>query len=164
MSARGPGDGPAVAGPSSAFLLAQLGAHAARLFAGLVTELDLSPAHAGLLRAIAGAPGRSQQAIARQLGTPATRLVGLVDELERRGFIERRRNAEDRRHYQLYLTDTGRQAMRSLGRLAGRHDSALLAALDQPERDQLHALLTRIVEQQGLTAGVHPGYRDRAGT
>jgi hypothetical protein len=31
--------------------------------------------------------------------------------------------------------------------------------LKAEERQQLHALLTRIADQQGLIPGVHPGYR-----
>ena len=61
----------------------------------------------------------------------ATRMVFLVDELEQRGLVERRRNPADRRSYALYLTDQGRaklargpagqrQARRSGRRLAHR--------------------------------------------
>lgn len=146
-------------GPNNAFLLAQLGAHAAQLFGRLVAEVDLSPAQAGLLRAIATEPGRSQQDIAEQLGTPPTRLVALADDLDQRGLIERKRNADDRRLYALHLTDSGQSTLKTLGRIAGQHNDLLLAALDQTEREQLQDLLTRVVTQQGLAPGVHPGYR-----
>lgn len=146
-------------GPNNAFLLAQLGAHAAQLFARLVTEVNLNPPLAGLLRAIATEPGRSQQDIAAQLGTAPTRLVALADDLDQRGLIERKRNPDDRRHYALYLTDTGQDTLKTLGRIAGEHDNLLLAALSSAEREQLHDLLTRVVTQQGLARGVHPGYR-----
>jgi len=143
----------------SAFLLTQIGTHAAQEFAARVAELDLTPPQAGLLRAIALGPGRSQQALARHLGTPATRLVALVDGLEQRGLVERRRNADDRRLYAVHLTDAGRRFMRQLARVAGEHDDAVLDGLDADERAQLHALLTRVAQARGLTAGVHPGYR-----
>jgi len=147
-------------GPNSAFLLAQLGAHAAQVFSRLVAEVDLSPPQAGLLRAVATGPGRSQQEIAAQLGTPPTRLVALADDLDRRGLIERKRNPEDRRLYALYLTETGQSTLETLGRIAGEHNDILLNALDQTEREQLHTLLSRVADQQGLTPGVHPGYRN----
>jgi len=57
-----------------------------------IKALDLTPAQAGLLRLIAWQPGQSQQEVARTLGTPPSRLVLLVDRLEERGLIERRRN------------------------------------------------------------------------
>src|SRR5262245_13703773 len=54
--------------PSAAFLLAQLGAHAAQQFAHRITDLDLTPAQAGLLRTLAHTPGRSQRQLADTLG------------------------------------------------------------------------------------------------
>lgn len=145
--------------PGAAFLLAQLGAHAARRFADRVAELDLTPPQAGLLRAVAVLPGQSQQALAAHLGTPPTRLVALVDGLEERGAVERRRNPEDRRLHALYLTPAGEKLLADVGRVAVAHEKALLTALDAAEREQLRTLLARLVADQGLTAGVHPGYR-----
>lgn len=151
------------AGGGSAFLLAQIGAHAAQKFARRITELDLTPPHAGLLRLIARQPGQSQQELARKLGTPASRLVRLVDAVEDRGLVERRRNPDDRRNYALYLTGQGVEFMRSLGRIGAAHEDDICAALSQPERVLLHDLLARIAGQQGLTPGVHPGYRSDQG-
>ncbi len=146
-------------GPNSAFLLAQLGAHAAQRFGRLVAEVDLTPPLAGLLRAVAAGPGRSQQEIATQLGTPPARMVALVDDLDQRGLVDRKRNPDDRRLYALYVTDLGRNMLTTVGRIAVHHDDVLLAALDDTERQKLHTMLNRVAEQQGLTSGVHPGYR-----
>lgn len=144
----------------SAFLLAQLGAHAARRFAERVATLDLTPPQSGLLRAVAARPGQSQQELARHLDTPPTRVVALVDALEERGVLERRRNPADRRLHAIHLTEAGRRLMRDIGRVAGEHDDALLTALDADERAQLRGLLARVAAEQGLTEGVHPGYRN----
>ncbi|HJP76837.1 MAG TPA: MarR family transcriptional regulator [Pseudonocardiaceae bacterium] len=144
---------------SAAFLLAQVGAYAARKFDERLGELELSPPQVGLLRAIAMQPGRSQQALAEQLGTPATRLVALVDGLERRGAIERRRNPDDRRLHAVYLTEEGQALMRSVGQVAMAHGADLTSALDDSERAQLQRLLLRIAEDKKLAAGVHPGFR-----
>ncbi|WP_410621646.1 MarR family winged helix-turn-helix transcriptional regulator [Amycolatopsis sp. cmx-8-4] len=142
----------------SAFLLAQVGAHAAQQFTERMTELDLTPAQVGLLRLVASRPGQSQQSLAKQLGTPATRLVPLVDGLEKRGLIERRRNAEDRRLYAVELSEDGRALLGRVGQAGAAHEQAVTAALTDDERDVLHGLLVKIADQQGLTPGVHPGY------
>jgi hypothetical protein len=42
------------------------------------------------------------------------------------------------------------------------HEQAITAALEPGEREQLIALLRRIAGEQGLTPGVHPGYRSAA--
>lgn len=143
----------------NAFLLAQLGAHAATQFAGRIAGIGLKPAQAGLLRLVAWEPGQSQQALAAKLGTPPSRLVPLVDELEQRRLVERRRDHADRRHYALYLTDDGTRFMKELGEIGAAHEDSICAPLSPAERSQLNDLLGRLADHQGLTAGVHPGYR-----
>ena len=86
------------------FLLAQIGAHAAARFAERLSALEITPAHAGLLRVIAASAGASQQQVALTLGMFASRMVALVDELQERKLVERLSNPEDRRTYSLALT------------------------------------------------------------
>jgi len=143
---------------SPAFLLAQVGAHAALKFAERLTAVDLSPAHAGILRFVTMAGGISQQALAEHLRILPSRLVVLIDQLEERGMLERRADPADRRSYALHLTDKGRDTMKAIGRVARDHQDALLAALSSEERDRLASLLLRVADQQGLRPGVHPGF------
>lgn len=142
-----------------AFLLAQLGHHAAERFSDRIAALDLTPPHAGILRTVAAAPGRSQQALSTQLGLLPSRVVTFVDDLEDRGYLERRPNPDDRRQYALYLTAAGKELMSKLSRLARQHDRAITSGLSESQRAQLHDLLAILATQQGLTPGIHPGYR-----
>src|SRR5690348_15594609 len=118
---------PAKGSGGVAFLLAQIGAHATERFAERIAALDLSPAQAGLLRAVASEPGRSQQAVAEQLGVQPSRFVALVDELEQRGAVERRRNATDRRLYALHLTAQGELLMRDVAQVGQAHENDICA-------------------------------------
>jgi len=142
-----------------AFLLAQLGYHAAELFAERIAPLGLGPPQAGILRAIAAEPGRSQQALSRQLKLLPSRVVAFVDELENRGYLERRRNPDDRRLHALYLTPSGKRLMQKLSDAAREHEREVTAALNDRERGELRDLLARIASDAGLTPRVHPGYR-----
>ena len=142
-----------------AFLLSQLGHRSASVFTDLIASIDLTPPHAGILRAIAAEPGRSQQALSGQLGLLPSRVVAYVDELEDRGYVERRRNPDDRRLHALHLTASGKKVITKIGELGRQHDRLLTAGLDSQQRDTLHQLLATIAEQQGLTPHVHPGYR-----
>jgi len=144
---------------STAFLLAQVGAHAATQFGERMTKLRLTRPHAGILRLVGLSPGLSQQELGRRLSILPSRLVALLDELQERGLVERRPDPQDRRTYALHLTAAGRSATEQIGRIAREHDDAICASLNADERQQLHALLTRIADQQGLIPGVHPGYR-----
>ncbi|MCO1655966.1 MarR family winged helix-turn-helix transcriptional regulator [Pseudonocardia humida] len=145
--------------PGAAFLLTQIGSQAAARFAERTAELDLTPPQVGLLRAVAVAPGRSQQALARHLGTPPSRLVALVDGLDERGLVERRRNPDDRRLHALHLTEAGHDLLRRIAEVGQAHNDEVCAALTEEERSTLTALLARIAADHDLTPGVHPGYR-----
>lgn len=145
-------------GPGAAFLLAQVGAHAATKFAGRLAKLNLVPAHAGIFRILSATPAISQQALAAAVGTVPSRLVALIDELESKGLVERRPHETDRRSYALHLTEKGKSALESISRIAREHRQDLLAALSEEEQRELTALLQRVAEQQGLIQGVHPGF------
>src|SRR5579884_3946353 len=101
--------GPPRGRTSVAFLLAQVGAHAATQFGDRLAPLQLSRPHVGILNVVGAGAGLSQQALGEVLGILPSRLVQLVDELEERGLVERRDSAEDRRSYALHLTDKGRR-------------------------------------------------------
>ncbi|HTW32237.1 MAG TPA: MarR family transcriptional regulator [Candidatus Sulfotelmatobacter sp.] len=146
-------------GVGPAFLLAQLGAHAAARFAERLAPLKLAPPDAGILHILRSSPGISQQELAGRLGAHPSRLVALIDGLEQRGLVERRPNPEDRRLYSLFLSAQGTASLEDIGRVGREHQEDLLRSLDREERQQLTVLLQKIAESQGLTPGVHPGFR-----
>jgi len=142
-----------------AFLLAQIGAHAASLFGERLSALELTPPDAGILRLLRVAAGISQQDLSTRLQIHPSRLVAILDNLENRKLVERKQNPNDRRLYSLHLTKNGGEILERIGRVAREHQDALLAALSTEEREQLTGLLHRIADQQGLARGVHPGYQ-----
>jgi DNA-binding MarR family transcriptional regulator len=143
---------------SAAFLLAQVGSHAAGKFAQRLARLRLLPPHAGILGVLRKSGGLSQQGLAEVLHMHPSGLVALIDDLEERGLVKRQGNLDDRRIYELHLTDKGQVALRDIGRVAQEHNESLCAALSQCEREQLTEFLQRIADEQGLTPGVHPGF------
>jgi DNA-binding MarR family transcriptional regulator len=147
------------AGGGAAFLVAQLGTHAAHKFAERVAEIGLTPPLVGILRALANDPGCSQQRLATRLDLLPSKMVTYVDELESLDLVRRKRSTADRRQYELSLTANGESTIRRIGALARSHDRELCQALDADEREALVELLGRIAEQQGLTPGVHPGFK-----
>ncbi|MEV6136509.1 MarR family winged helix-turn-helix transcriptional regulator [Nocardia sp. NPDC051990] len=146
-------------GPQVAFLLAQLGSHAAQRFSERIAALELTPPDVGVLRMIAMDPGGSQRALAEKLGVVPSRVVALIDHLANKGLVERRRSTTDRRNHELHPTAAARELMISLWPVVQAHEADITSALTPEERDQLAALLVRIAEQQGLDNDVHPGYR-----
>ena len=144
-------------GDGFAYLLVQLGFHLAGKFAERLAPLGLEPRHFGMLTRLAPNEGRSQQAIGELMGLNPTRMVFLVDELEQRGLVERRRNPADRRSYALYLTDQGRAKLREAQQASARHAEEVGASLTGTQRRQLTDLLRRLADEQGITEASLPG-------
>jgi DNA-binding MarR family transcriptional regulator len=144
--------------PFAALLLAQIGAHGAKVYGERLAVLKLKPAHAGILRRLTMWPGISQRELATALGMHASRLVAVVDEMESMGLVVREANGEDRRTYSLQVTAQGRETMGKVAAISVEHNEALCAALNDEEREVLVGLLQRIADQQGLIRGVHPGF------
>lgn len=138
-------------------LLAQLGFLMSRRFGEQLEPLGLQQRHAGMLTRLAAHEGTSQQALGELLGLNATRMVFLVDELEQRGLVERRRNPADRRSHALYLTHGGRDLLRSAQQVMGAHEKSLGASLTEAERRELVRLLRKVAHEQGVPAQSLPG-------
>lgn len=159
MSTTSPGPRPRDASERVGFLLSQVGSFAASRFADRLSALSLTPGDVGILRLVSVDPGLSQRELATRLGVGPSRVVVLVDELERKSLLRRQRSVRDRRNYELALTDDGAEVMRRMREIGSAHEDELVGALDADERRTLTALLAKVAESHGLLPNVHPGYR-----
>jgi len=114
-----------------------------RDFAASVPEL--SPGRVGILLLLEANPGVTQSRLAQAVSLDRSTMVGVVDMLEGRGLIERRRG-EDRRTNGLWLTDEGRALMARLKRRIQLHERRVAARLSAQERAQLLALLEKLAQ------------------
>jgi DNA-binding MarR family transcriptional regulator len=115
-----------------------------RDFASSVVEL--SPGRVGILLLLEANPGVTQSRLAQAVSLDRSTMVGVVDLLEGRGLIERRRG-EDRRTNGLWLTDEGRALVARLKRRILAHERRVAARLSAQERAQLLALLEKLSGQ-----------------
>jgi DNA-binding MarR family transcriptional regulator len=96
-----------------------------------------------VLSLIAANPGSSQTALAKAAGVNKSALVGIVDELEKRGLAARDRSANDRRRNNLTVTPVGEAMMKTmLARVAVGEDK-LRHALGARDHLKLIELLDR---------------------
>src|SRR5436190_3420914 len=116
--------------------------------AGEVLEPGLDPKHFGALSVIAAEGPLSQQELGERMRVDRTTIVALVDELERRGFLARRRNPIDRRAYALEATAAGRRWLDRAGAVLAEAEARILAPLDPDEREQLIGLLHKLVYER----------------
>ncbi|WP_082392899.1 MarR family winged helix-turn-helix transcriptional regulator [Nocardia arizonensis] len=141
----------------TAFLLGQIGYHSSSRFAELLAPVGISPRHFGMLRVLREHDGRSQQQLCETLGIHRNVMVGLVDELEKRGLVERRRHPSDRRAHAVYLLPAAHDVLARAQGVAEGLDGELLATFDDAERATLLGLLQRLAVANGLRRGIHPG-------
>ena len=142
---------------SGGFLISQLGFFSSKRFADALAPLGIGPKEFLLLRFVAASSGQSQQALAKRLGVPPSRMVALVDDLEGRGLVERRLDPDDRRVRGLHLTKEGEETIERAAQIAVEYEAKLCSSLEGSERDQLLELLKKIQEGQTDLPGVHPG-------
>ena len=103
----------------------------------------LSPGRIGLLIYIDANPGVTQSRLAEAAERDRSTMVGVLDQLEARGLLERRQG-EDRRTNGLWLTRAGRSLLARALRGIARHEKRIAARLSAAERRQLLELLGRI--------------------
>jgi DNA-binding MarR family transcriptional regulator len=115
-----------------------------RDFASSVAEL--SPGRVGILLLLEANPGVTQSGLARAVSLDRSTMVGVVDMLESRRLIERRRG-EDRRTNGLWLTKEGKALVARLKRRILKHERRVAARLSDLERAQLLALLEKLSGQ-----------------
>jgi DNA-binding MarR family transcriptional regulator len=132
---------------SPAFLLVRVG-FAIKVAAFEEFErADFSPYHHSILALLDEGARTTQAAIADALGLDRSQLVGLLDVLEERGLIERRRDEGDRRRHVVTLTRAGRRQLAEFRTIITRIEDEYLAPLDESGRVALHALLAQLAAQ-----------------
>jgi DNA-binding MarR family transcriptional regulator len=126
------------------FLLARshLDAHA---IAEAVIGDGLQPKHFGCMSVIVEEGPLSQQELGERMRVDRTTIVAVVDELERRGFLARRRNPADRRAYALEATPAGRRWRERTEVKLVEAEARILEPLDDDERERLIELLRKLV-------------------
>jgi DNA-binding MarR family transcriptional regulator len=126
---------------SPVFLLKRLGFKAKELHVDAYSEAGVHPYHYAVLATLAEGERETQGAIADALDYDRGQLVGILDEMEEHGLVERRRDPEDRRRQVVVTTPEGKKALTKMRALAKRLDDEFLVALTPEQRQQLQQLL-----------------------
>jgi DNA-binding MarR family transcriptional regulator len=105
----------------------------------------LSPAGLGVLRLLAARDGlKSSDVAARGWCTPGT-VTSVVDTLVRAGYVERRRDDEDRRVVRLFTTAAGRHACEEALMVVAPRLSGVLAYVDAADEPVIRRFLTETI-------------------
>ncbi len=105
----------------------------------------ITPGRVGVLALVDANPGITQSRLAEAVRRDRSTLVGVLDELEARDLVERRRG-EDRRTNGLWLTPAGRRFLAATLRRIALHERRIAARLTRVERAELLRLLAKLAD------------------
>ena len=126
---------------SPIFLLKRLGMKAKEESQAAYSDAGVHPYHYSILATLAEGERETQGAIADALDFDRGQLVGLLDEMEEAGLVERRRDPEDRRRQVVVMTPAGKKTLVKVRAVAQQLDDEFLAPLTAEQRKQLQKLL-----------------------
>ncbi len=110
-------------------------------------EIGESPGRFATLTIIARNPGISQTELSHANGRDKSSLTPVVEDLVRRGLVERKRMRQDRRTYRLNLTPAGKKTLTNLTRCARRHERVLDGIIGQRDRKRFIQILKRLAAE-----------------
>ena len=132
------------------FLLARVGIATKLAAFEEFQRAGFGPYQYGVLAVLGEGAKETQATIADTLDVDRGQLVGVLDELEKDGLIERRRDQNDRRRHMVSITPAGKKRLVKMRALVKNVEDSLLGALDTDERATLQDFLQRIAASNDL--------------
>lgn len=148
---------PAPYAESLSFLVSQVGARTAQIFAERLAPLGVSPRAFGVLSNLTSTGGQTQQQLADTLGIHRNNMVALIDQLEGAGWVRRHRSQQDRRAFDVRLTRAGSALVSRINNLIPVLDGEVGQGMTGSELDAIVVLLQKMASTLGLSPGIHPG-------
>lgn len=110
-------------------------------------EIGESPGRFATLTLIGRNPGISQTELSLANGRDKSSLTPVVEDLVRRGLVERKRMEHDRRAYRLNLTAAGKKTLASMMRCARGHERVLDRIIGMRDRKRFLDVLKRLAAE-----------------
>jgi len=106
---------------------------------------DVTPVQFAILNALIADPGEDQVTLAGKVAFDAATFGSVIGRLEAKGWVRREPDASDRRRKLLWITPEGEKAAGQMKRAVTRAQARILGPLDSREREELVALLGKLV-------------------
>ena len=136
------------------YLLNRAGARIATAFSEEVRPLGATLQIWRVLAALHEQDGRRMGDLSNTTSIEVSTLTRLVDNMEQRGLVARRRERADARVVLLHATPAGRRLTQRILPIAERYEAVALAGFDASEAENLKAALRRLyANMDGLEAG-----------
>ena len=110
---------------------------------------DLTPPQVHVLAALSLDPdpaGMATTVLAQRVSASAPTMTGLIDRLEKQGFVQRERDDDDRRLVRVRVTDAGRAVLVVVEETITERLTTVLSVLAPDERETFAHLITKIID------------------
>jgi DNA-binding MarR family transcriptional regulator len=115
------------------------------IFMEETAAFDITPVQFAILNALIEDPGEDQVTLARKVAFDPATFGSVITRLEARGWVQRESDVEDRRRKLLSVTAEGAEVAQQMKRAVAKVQQRILGPLQGGEREQLLALLDRLV-------------------
>lgn len=115
-----------------------------RAFMAALADLELTQKQVATLWLINGNPGVSQVSVAAALGMDRATMMSIVDRLDERGLVIRKRSSADRRRQELYLTPAGQNTLRKAKARIAKHEERFASLFTASELEALLSALKKL--------------------
>jgi len=126
------------------FLIADVARLMRSAFDRRVRRLGLTRSQWQVLSLLHRRPGLSQSELAEMLEVERATAGRMIDRLEQKGWLVRRRDPADRRAWRLHLTGEAEAVQAEMGVIAAGMIDEAMAPLDEEEREALTAMMERV--------------------
>lgn len=128
------------------FVISKAAQHITEIADEQLSAYHIKAKHYGILSLLDDAGPMTQIDIGHTLQIDRTSMVGFIDDLEHLELVERRRNPQDRRAYNIHLTPHGEKCLADLHSIVQNAEAEALATLSPTEANQLLQLLLKITQ------------------
>jgi DNA-binding MarR family transcriptional regulator len=146
---RGSSSAPGIAKRWPTLLLIKLGRITVHRFTEALAPFGIKPRHFAALIELRDSGTITQQTLCGQLRLDPTNVVALLNDLERNGYAERRRDPDDRRRHIVEITKKGLAVIDKCSEVMDGVEEELLTGFDPSEREAFESVLTEMWEGSG---------------
>lgn len=118
-----------------------------RYYEAGLTNFEITPVQFYVLSNLLGNDGAKFKDLAKSVGIDGSTLTGILDRMERGGFVERRDDPEDRRSLLVFLTEKSKEIGPDMINLAARLDCDIRKQFDEAD----FATFVKVLDQLGET-------------
>lgn len=132
---------------SFGFILNHAGRRMTQLLSLHFQPYDMTTEQWVVLHRLACEDGISQKMLAIRAEKDQTNITRILDQLERKGLVERRANENDRRSFLTFITDQGRAMNDILSPIEQQLITTLLSGFTEEQATQLRELLLQLTQE-----------------